>query len=278
MSGIFPSGGVDALNTTSAQPDPLVAALCEALYYRTNCNPRFDPRATNALISELVNAITMFGDAYDCSRLDNLKLTLQKLQGFAGLGIREVDGDDLIAGMFDGVAGLAGVGQLLRLAPNIYPTSGEVVATDMIGMSDENGAAFKASAAALKAYLSAGQEQPTGRPFGLAIGGFAPVSGNRLDVSGKNALMLRIQNQNLNNDNTPDGGVLRIEGFSISLYGSILAWIPILKFGTTWYIAAERNQAVSTFPAMTPLTTSNNWDVRQTGITGGGTFYNATVL
>jgi hypothetical protein len=78
MSGIFPDSGVPAhlaLNTvdvptTNCQPGG------ELFHSTSRCQPRFDPAAANALISELLNAVNWSGRTYDCSRLDNLRLAL----------------------------------------------------------------------------------------------------------------------------------------------------------------------------------------------------------
>lgn len=76
MSSIFPSSGVPA---AQAQNSVDVATTnCDEgeLFHSTaRCQPRFDPAAANAVMSELLNFVGLNGQTWDCSRLDNLKLT-----------------------------------------------------------------------------------------------------------------------------------------------------------------------------------------------------------
>ena len=71
--GIFPSGGVPAANTQNAVQD-IETVGCEALFYSTRCQVRFDAFSTNAIISEIAHVANCGGFKYDCSRLDNLCL------------------------------------------------------------------------------------------------------------------------------------------------------------------------------------------------------------
>lgn len=79
MTGIYPNAGVpaaDARNTVVTSNVP----GCTALFYSTTrCQPRFDPVAQNALLSEALNLISCAGLDYDCSRLDNLCLAVKAL-------------------------------------------------------------------------------------------------------------------------------------------------------------------------------------------------------
>jgi hypothetical protein len=79
MSGILPNNGVGPGSTQNGLDAPTLSAGCENLYYAPRCNPRLDPFAQNALISELLNAINSVGVSYDCTRLDNLALALATL-------------------------------------------------------------------------------------------------------------------------------------------------------------------------------------------------------
>ena len=69
---MFPDSGVpraDAKNSIDAN----TVAGCDELWYSTSrCQPRFDPAAANAMLSEILNAINCAGIPYDCNRLDNL--------------------------------------------------------------------------------------------------------------------------------------------------------------------------------------------------------------
>lgn len=127
MAGIFPDSGTVAANTRNgASPVNLVEG-CAALYYRGNCVPVFDPFSTNAIISEIVNAINLVSD-YDCSRLDNLRNAMQALTSLCGLNLVQkdavVDGDS-IAGCFSNVSGRITINDLLDII------RGEVTACDL---------------------------------------------------------------------------------------------------------------------------------------------------
>lgn len=80
MTGILPNNGVPPENTQNGIEDPLLTLGCENLYYGPRCNPRLDPFAMNALISEVINALNVIGQAYDCNRLDNLATAFLTLQ------------------------------------------------------------------------------------------------------------------------------------------------------------------------------------------------------
>lgn len=80
MSGILPNNGVAPSGTQNGLEAPILAAGCENLYYGPRCNPRMDPFAMNAMISEIINAVNSAGgQAYDCNRLDNLAIALASL-------------------------------------------------------------------------------------------------------------------------------------------------------------------------------------------------------
>ena len=80
MAGIFPASGVSASEAINSLLDPNVVVGCEELWHSTGrCQPRFDPAAANAVMSELLNLINCAGVAYDCKRLDNLCLATTEL-------------------------------------------------------------------------------------------------------------------------------------------------------------------------------------------------------
>lgn len=84
MSGIYPNSGVPASQAANTVDVNTANCTTGELFHSTaRCNPRFDPAAANALISELLNVVSAAGLAYDCSRLDNLKLALEGLQSCA---------------------------------------------------------------------------------------------------------------------------------------------------------------------------------------------------
>lgn len=80
MAGILPNNGVPPGNTQNGIEDPDLTAGCENIYYGPRCNPRMDPFAMNALISEVINALNAIGQAYNCERLDNLATAFLTLQ------------------------------------------------------------------------------------------------------------------------------------------------------------------------------------------------------
>jgi hypothetical protein len=114
MAGIFPSTGVTPANTQNGVTG-ITTTGCGSLFYRNNCNPRFDPVATNALISEILNASNAFGKAYDCSKLDNLKTALTAARDLCDLAVKSPDNDDFLAGCFDGASGLTSISALKAL-------------------------------------------------------------------------------------------------------------------------------------------------------------------
>lgn len=80
MSGIFPDSGVTPSQALNSILNPDVAEGCLPLFYSsTRCNPRFDPAAANALMSEFLNVINGAGSEYDCSKLDNLLRAIKAL-------------------------------------------------------------------------------------------------------------------------------------------------------------------------------------------------------
>ncbi len=79
MSGVFPNNGVPPGQTTNGLENPDIAPGCQNLYYAARCNPRIDPFAMNAFISEFIGGLNCMGITYDCTRLDNLCRAFQQL-------------------------------------------------------------------------------------------------------------------------------------------------------------------------------------------------------
>lgn len=72
MTGMMPDSGVPFSDAKNSLPDP-VTIHCKELWYSTSrCQPRFDPAAANAMLSELINLVNCADLAYDCARLNNL--------------------------------------------------------------------------------------------------------------------------------------------------------------------------------------------------------------
>jgi len=136
MAGIFPSGGTDPANTLLAQIGSKLVSGCKALFYRVNCNPRFDPAATNALISEIVNAVNAANINYDCSKLNNLAGALLAMktpvENMDNYDLKYPDNDDVLRGKFDGVEGKTSVQRLLRYAPSAMPAVADMGDNDVV--------------------------------------------------------------------------------------------------------------------------------------------------
>jgi hypothetical protein len=119
MSGILPSNGVPPAQTQNGLLDPNLVAGCDNLYYGPRCNPRLDPFAMNAFISEFLNALDSIGQAYDCTRLDNLAAAFQTLQGepvaLPGGAPAAVLQHRLPSGQIVGRQGIAGAWQIRPL-------------------------------------------------------------------------------------------------------------------------------------------------------------------
>lgn len=120
MAGLFPAVGTAPNNTQNAIV-PAVVDGCTPQFYPNNCNPRFDPVATNAIMSELLNAINST-QLYDCTRLDNLKNAIKN--SVCGLGVVEPVVDAVIAacvttnGVHSGQS--FDVKKFLQLAPRAF--------------------------------------------------------------------------------------------------------------------------------------------------------------
>jgi hypothetical protein len=72
MAGIYPDGGVSASDTTNGVDVNTTNSANEKFYPLRRCNPRFDPAATNALISEVLQVVSKFGRTYDHTINTNL--------------------------------------------------------------------------------------------------------------------------------------------------------------------------------------------------------------
>lgn len=83
MTGIFPSNGVAAGNTTNALTTPDLVSGAEAKWYAERCNPRISAAALNAIISEILNFTDISGISYDPSRLDNMAQAISATAGSA---------------------------------------------------------------------------------------------------------------------------------------------------------------------------------------------------
>lgn len=79
MAGIYPDSGVPA-NQAANSVDATTSNCSNELFFSTRrCQPRFDPAAANAVISEILNVVNGAGRNYNCNRLDNLLLAIQDM-------------------------------------------------------------------------------------------------------------------------------------------------------------------------------------------------------
>jgi len=187
MAGIFIAAGASPANTNNAATVPTTPS-CPPLFYRNGCNVRFDPMATNALMSEILNAINAFGATYDCERLDNLKLALQRASNLCQLPVIAPDLDDFIAGCFDGQSGLAPIQQLQTLFGICnLPTATDPDLDDQVGMCVD-GVNAKVPVSALVDLIT-GQMPSGGVMSGWQQAGefFNTQTGNWADLTGRNA-------------------------------------------------------------------------------------------
>lgn len=154
MAGLFPDRGVAASQTLNATNND--EASCDPKFHAARCNPKFDPVAANALISELFNASTVCGDDYDCERLDNLARAIECMASLCRLPVEgQPELDDTLAGCFDGESKRVTIADILALADPYsicaLPDHDTPALTDTIGgcYGGEDGKATIASILAL---------------------------------------------------------------------------------------------------------------------------------
>jgi len=74
----MPTAGVPANQTQNALTNTDLTAGCAATWYAPRCNPKFDPFAANAVLSEILNLVNCCNLEYDCTRLDNMCRAVQR--------------------------------------------------------------------------------------------------------------------------------------------------------------------------------------------------------
>lgn len=126
MAGIYPDGGVTAVNAMNSVDVPTVNCATELFYSTNRCSPRFEPAAQNALISEVLNAATALGTPYNCGSLVNLKNTLIAINNWCARpeGVPDSDiSNDFLLACLNGVQSRMPLAALLSAAgPCTYPT------------------------------------------------------------------------------------------------------------------------------------------------------------
>lgn len=222
MAGFFPTAGTDAANTQNAARPVSTEEGCKPLFYRANCAPEFDPIATNALISEIINAINVV-KKYDCSRLDNLADAFKylgnicNLPTLAELGVEAVTNTDTLAGCFSELSGRITIADLRTVILDSMlcglPTVSTAKETDFLaGCFDVSGAPTEAkiSIGSLKALLG------SGAPALIAGARFAQSSGpvfNNINVGNRQHLL--IQGSSVSSGGLP-GGPGRVGDFTFT--------------------------------------------------------------
>lgn len=240
MAGIFPSGGTDPQNTLNAVVGRVIAG-CKALFYRSNCNPRFDPVATNALISELINAVNRVGLDYDCSRLDNLGIAIQKGDGTLTYPRFPVDRDDAIRGAYDGQEGWTSVKELLEVGPGALDAVDYIDPVDYIfigsytGTSDEFGQKFIGRRIRLSDFKTHVIPAPPSGGFGANYSWKDMISARGVDIPYRNNYDSAIQ-------------------VNIMLTGDY-EWVYVSRDGTNWIqfgVGAGNSQEHNTITPIIP--------------------------
>lgn len=77
MTAMFPDSGVPPSDARNSLPDPNTQNCNELWYSTSRCQPRFDPAAANAQLSELINVINQGPVTYDCNKLDQVQLAIK---------------------------------------------------------------------------------------------------------------------------------------------------------------------------------------------------------
>jgi hypothetical protein len=125
MTAVFPDSGVPPYEARNSILNPWTVN-CSNLWYSTaRCEPRFDPAAANAMLSELINAVNCAGIPYDCNKLNNLCDAILKMIQNGGSNCLYLDGGttDYWGNLNPALLGYpANCCMLLKVIPNIRNT------------------------------------------------------------------------------------------------------------------------------------------------------------
>lgn len=168
MAGIMPNGGVPPQQATNALSSPdIIAPGCASLWYAPRCNPKFDPAAANAMISEIINVVACADLDYDCTKLDNLCVAIRALIAGAASPLCSLPiiaaptVNDYIAGCFGGVAGRITIAQLLALGEGggagpggQFTTWNPLDASSGLALSNENLTAINSAGGTMRGVRS----------------------------------------------------------------------------------------------------------------------------
>jgi hypothetical protein len=283
MSGIFPEIGVTAPNTQNAQTGDIAITGCEPLFYRNNCTTEVDPIAINAIMSEIINVVLMNGGKYDCSKLNNMALTLTALSKFCTLQAAadwHLD-QDSVAGCFDST----NKRMTLRMLRNALGICGFDEATDpdlndFVGMCVD-GELAKVTLSRLIDIITGELPTPASAPayrrggqFWAERWGETQDDTRTLDVGTRNAFVIRADNEVL-------GGnfYIRLGGINIYAESAVFqrmqggVWHCLsTNHGTDWY---NTNQTGNTFGVVKASTSS---PIGGDGTSGVGRVYDAVLL
>lgn len=140
MSGILPDGGIPPENAPNSLPraEGQLAGVCQSLWYAPKCQPRFDPAAANAVISEIINVMQCANMPYDCTRLDNMCRAIRAmLTDLCGLPtVADPQPTDFVAGCFSGENGKTLISNLIAAGYSICslgPHDNPILETDKLG-------------------------------------------------------------------------------------------------------------------------------------------------
>lgn len=279
MAGIYVNAGAAPGNTVGGVTVP---STCDPLFYRNGCNPRFDPIATNNLMSEVLRAINAFGDQYNCESHDNLRNALLKARNLCGLPVNSPDLDDFIAGCFDGSSGLVPIQQLQSLFGICnLPSATSPDNDDTLGMCVD-GFNAQVPVSALRDLIIGQIPTPNsgspayrrGGQFWAERWGETQDDTRTLDVGTRNAFVIRADNEVL-------GGnfYIRLGGINIYAESAVFqrmqggVWHCLsTNHGTDWY---NTTQTGNTFGVVKASTSS---PIGGDGTSGVGRVYDAILL
>lgn len=230
MSGIFPESGVLCNQTANAACGiQTTGDECEALFYNLRCNVQVSPTQVNALISEIANAVNVT-DPYDCSRLDNLKTTLAKIQNLCNQPTQPaVDFDDYLAGCFDGVSGKIDVSLLADLILAEVATLCELPLVTTLSDTDSlagciGGQDARVPFSVIRSFIT---------PYYTREAQFYQTGTSTfgtMNVSGRTAFAIRVYNI------VPDEAPLQVGSLSFGVTLAKGELYLVLKKGNGWYL------------------------------------------
>jgi hypothetical protein len=134
MVAMFPDSGVpytDARNAT----DPATNCPAELWYSTSRCQPRFDPAAANAMLSEMTGLVNFGEVIYDCNNFTNAALSVRRQiqRGLPKFSNMTTTVTNFFAANLDPVATRYNNGMTLCVVPNTNNTGATVVNVNGLG-------------------------------------------------------------------------------------------------------------------------------------------------